>query len=104
MSVKVHVCLLSGCVGEWAHTTVYEWRSEESILLLPPCGSQEWSFSHQVEAAPFPAEPLSSVQLRWFPVCFYSLFLFIGSDIDFLFIVATEFLFKIVHLSFESVN
>lgn len=39
-----------------------------------------------------------------FTVCFYSLFLLIRSDIDFLFIVASEFLFKIVHLNFESVN
>lgn len=58
----------------------------------------------RLEAAPLPAEPLSSVQLRCLTVCFYSLFLVIGSDIDFLFILATEFLFKIVHISFESVN
>lgn len=42
--------------------------------------------------------------LLFYCAYFYSLFLFIKSDIDILFIVARELLFKIVHLSFESVS
>ena len=90
-------------MGEWAHTTVYEWRSEESILLLPPCGGQEWSFSRQVGGRTFARRATQQRATSLFD-CFYSLFLVIGSDIDFLFILATEFLFEIVHISFESVN